>query len=115
MFSFREKMELGSSPYDEDCVQVSKGDYIDAMKEECRRYKSLLEENFPIPEDIDAYFTIKANPHDFGTYYEVCISYDPDDEKQTEFALFVEGNLPRVWDDTKKMEFNYVPESQEVE
>jgi len=82
MFSSRDKMELGPTPCGEDCVQVDKnGDYIQAMKEECRRYKALLVEKFPIPEDINACFVIKGNLHDFGTYYEVCISYDTEDKK----------------------------------
>jgi hypothetical protein len=107
-------MEIGTTPYDEDCVQVeSTGAYLQPMRRECDRYKTLLEEIFPIPQDVNAYFSIKSCPHDFGTYYECIIKYDETDEKSSEFALFVEGNLPRTWKDQTIRTFAYVPSESE--
>ena len=89
---------LGSAPYMEDCVQVSdKHSYYDEMIQECRRYKKQLEEMFPIPEGVNAKFTIKTFPHDFGTYAEVCIIFDDEDERACDFAFSVEANLPPHW------------------
>jgi len=105
---------LGSSPCEEDCVQLSKiADYIPAMRAELKRWKELLEKTFPIPENIEASFRIKFSPHDFGScgevwlYYdpddeqsgEVWLYYDPDDEQSVEFMLNVEKNAPKRWDD----------------
>ena len=91
-------LELGSAPSNEDCVQVSRTeDYIAPMKNECRRYLALLETLFPVPEDVKAWFFIKSNPHDFGTYYEVAIRFDDEDDKSVSFAYSVEENLPENW------------------
>jgi len=93
-----EILELGSSPADEGCVSVSHdADYLPAMREECRRYKKLLESLFPIPDDVNAYFGIKSYPHDFGTYMEVVVKFDEYDDKAAEFAYNVEDNLPAKW------------------
>lgn len=99
MFSKYEYYELGSSPIDEDCVQVnSNTDYMPAMREECRRYKRQLERDFPIPEGINAHYTIKSFSHDFGSYLEVCVVYDESDEKANEFVFDVlDSNLPLHW------------------
>ncbi len=94
----RDYIELGSVPVDEDCVQVStKEPYIDAMREECRRYKSYLEQVCPIPGDVSARYIIKTFPHDFGSYMEVCIVFDDEDEKASEFAYNLEDKLPCTW------------------
>jgi len=113
-YSSKDTMELGTTPCGEDCVQVnSKEDYEPAMRKECERYMEMLEKRFPIPEDIGCYFKIKWFPHDFGRYAEVCISYDTEIQKESEFALFVEGNLPEKWNETEVKEFVYVPYVEE--
>ena len=95
----KEYVELGCSPCEEDCVQVSKTeDYMPAMRAELKRWKELLEQTFPIPENIEASFRIKFSPHDFGSYGEVWLYYDPDDEQSVEFMLNVEKNAPKRWD-----------------
>jgi hypothetical protein len=91
-------LELGSAPAEEDCVSVTdKEDYMQAMREECRRYKALLESLFPVPDNVDACFAIKSYPHDFGTYMEVVVKFDNYDEKAIDFAFHVEENLPGKW------------------
>jgi hypothetical protein len=94
----RSYLELGSAPCYEECVQVSnKNDYIFAMKEECKRYKTQLEKRFQdIPDGCQ--FGIKSFYHDFGTYYEVVIYFDNDIDNQVNFAFDVENNLPEKWD-----------------
>ena len=90
-----EYIELGSAPAEENCVSVTRdGDYMPAMREECRRYKAMLESLFPIPEEVNAYFSIKSFPHDFGSYLEVILKFD---EEAGEFAYDVEENLPGKW------------------
>ena len=56
-----EYLELGSTPYEEDCVQVEpSGAYINHMKKECNRYKEQLKKQFPIPNELtsDVYFIV---------------------------------------------------------
>jgi hypothetical protein len=96
-------LTIGSSPIEEDCVQVNPNvNYIPAMKEECSRFKKLLEEKFPIPENLvgKVYFQIKSFPHDFGTYYEVVVMYDDKNSDAEEFAVNVENNTPLKWNDS---------------
>lgn len=105
--------ELGPTPTGEECVQVnSKTDYVEPMKAECQKYKELLQKKFPIPEDVNAYFTIKRSDHEFGPYYEVAIKYDMDDPKANAFMLHVEGNQPESWADDKIVPFVYTPEPE---
>jgi len=100
-------VELSSSPYNENCVAVSKkGDYIPAMKVELARYKAMLEKRFPIPEGVNANFRVKWSNHDFGMYGEVAIQFDNDDPMSTAFAYFVDENVPADWDDESVIVFN---------
>jgi hypothetical protein len=97
MFSDLEYISIGSSPSGEDCVQVGDPDYGNKSMQECRRYVKLLQEKFPNPTSSNR-FGIKAFPHDFGTYREVVVYYDPKDEKSTDFAFNVDANLPEYWE-----------------
>jgi hypothetical protein len=98
-----EVMELACSPLIEDCVQVSSTEvYLPKMKEELKKFQTMLEKRFPIPEGVHARFFIKWQPHDFGRYGEVAIEYN---ETGEDFAFFVENNLPETWDDTNVLEF----------
>ena len=91
---------LGSAPSEEDCVQVSQDpNYIAAMYEECKRWKSSLMDKFPIPEGLNVHFGIKRFPHDFGEYMEVALYYDDRDEEAMDFAFEVENTMPERWDD----------------
>jgi hypothetical protein len=99
----RETLEIGSTPYDEDCAQVGSDDYAKRGKAECNRFIALLTKKFGNPPG-EAYFYVKSNPHDFGTYYEVAIKFNPNDEAECDFAYRVEGNTPATWDDDAKYE-----------
>lgn len=102
----REYLEFDTCPIDEEIVSVERGsiDYIIPMKQQGRKYIALLNKVFGDPPG-DAYFGMKANDHDFGTYYSVCIFFNNEDEEESEFAYFVEGNLPRTWDDEEFKDF----------
>lgn len=97
-------MEIGSSPYEEDCAQVGEYNYSRKAYEECKRFVELLEKKFPgRPEG--ATFVIRSHPHDFGTYREVSVRYDCNSEEESYFAAFVESNTPATWDDDEVMEW----------
>ena len=102
----RDYFELGSTPCDEDCVQVSRtADYMPAMRQELKRYEAHLDKILPVPEDIHAWYSIKWNSHDFGSYGEVAINFDDEDNQAIEFACFVEEHTPTTWDDDHIREY----------
>lgn len=92
-----EYLELGPAPYDEQCVQIGTLDYREKAIAECQRYKEQIIRQFGEPPE-NAGLRVKGFPHDFGNYYELCINFDPDDEKAVEYAFEVEGNLPANWE-----------------
>ena len=96
--STTECLELGCTPYDEPCAQVGSDDYYDRAKIECRAYINQLKRSFPIPSEIDAWYSITSNPHDFGDYYDVVIKYDESNDDACNFAQSVDDNLPANWD-----------------
>ena len=91
-------ISLGSAPYDEDCAQVGSPDYEHRAKLECRRYKRQLERDFPIPDGINAEYSIKRFSHDFGSYYEVAIVYNEEDEASLDFAYDMADHTPARWE-----------------
>jgi hypothetical protein len=94
----REHIELGTTPIMEECVQVSdRFDYLKPMHREARMFKKQLEEQFKDSIPDGACFIIKKFPHDFGSYYDVCVSFDEDNEIATEFAYNLEGCEPEYW------------------
>jgi hypothetical protein len=88
-------MTLGPVPFEEDCIQVSPEVDYSAMRKEVSNYVTLLESRFTnIPEN--AYFGIKRESHDFGTYF---------DAESQAFAFFVENRLPATWEDDAKLDW----------
>jgi hypothetical protein len=99
-----DQLDIGCSPYEEDCVQVGTENYLERAKEECTRYISLLRELFGDEKEHNCSYKITHNPHDFGTYLDVAIRYDENDEESIAFAFFIEENSPARWS-TKKEEY----------
>ena len=96
----RELMEIGSAPYDEECVQVDpKVDYLPAMRAECRRFLEAIRAKLG-HEPSGARLAIKSNPHDFGEYLSVVCHYDDRDQEAQAYAFRCESNAPRTWTDT---------------
>ncbi len=44
-------------------------------------------------------FIVKSNPHDFGTYYTLCIVFDTDNLTSAEAAFKLEDLIPDEWDE----------------
>ena len=81
-------LTLGPVPFEEECQGVGMPTYdLSAALAECKRYRRLLEELFPPPEEVYGFFKTKAFPHDFGTYHEVCAIFDADDEASCAWGL----------------------------
>ncbi len=92
-----EKLYLGPTPAEEDCAQVGRPNYRDQALKECRAYMRLLKRVFGEPPS-GGRFALTREAHDFGTYYEVVIQYEEQDEEASAFAFRVEANLPAEWD-----------------
>jgi hypothetical protein len=93
----RDFVELGSSPAEEECVQVRSGeDYLPAMRAECKRYLELIRKVCG-EEPEGARLAIKSNSHDFGTYLDVVCYYDDGDEEAAEYAWGLEDKVPAKW------------------
>ena len=94
----RDYLSLGTTPWEEDCAQVGEENYIEKARKECARFIEGLEHYFGGPP-YGVTFKATANPHDFGTYYDVVVWYDINDEEAVKYAFDVEGNIPRTWEE----------------
>lgn len=90
-------LEVGSSPSDEDCVQVGSDDYGPRSIIECQRWREQLERTFT-PHPKGCRFLVKRFPHDFGTYREVVLEFDPSRIDHLSFMNHVDNHLPSKWD-----------------
>lgn len=95
-------IELGSSPYSEDCAQLGQNGYYDFMRVEMKEFKRMMEELHPNTSDFIGYYKVKSFPHDFGTYHELCVVYDDNDDDSINWALETENSVPEYWDNTAK-------------
>ena len=100
----RDYIELETSPYNEPGVQVSdKDDYMPAMRREAQIFKRQLLRMFgPPPATVSV--SIKSNPHDFGSYLSIKVSFNDTDEEGAMYAYNLEDNCPGDWDEIAKEE-----------
>ena len=89
---------LGSTPFDEDCAQVGAPDYHVRATYECRAFLMQMERVHPLPDGAE-YVSI-LSPHDFGSYREVVVRYDPDtcSPEAAQAAWDAEQMVPPHWD-----------------
>lgn len=90
-------IELAPAPYDEQCAQVGEDDYAERSVKECVALMHQLTRQLGEPP-ASAYYSVKTFPHDFGSYKEVVINYDPDNEEARRFAIGVDRHMPAKWD-----------------
>ena len=100
----RNSLSISGTPTGEDCVQVSSHeDYMPAMRAECNRYLDMLRKRFPNCDRVN--ISIHRNPHDFGTYLDIEISWDDNDNIAEQQAYFIENNEPEKWTDAEVLTF----------
>lgn len=106
---------LGGTPPDEVCAQVGEENYGEKARLECRIFAEQLRRYATAQgKVIPAGVTIRTKSnhgHDYGTYYEVAIFFDTEDEAQTEFAYWLENNLPGEWDAEARAALGLAPAS----
>jgi hypothetical protein len=93
----RDYFSLGQTPSEEDCAQVGQPDYRQKALAECERYIELIRATLG-PEPEGAELAIKSFSHDFGTYYEVVIWFEPDDATAVAYAERCEDDAPTTWE-----------------
>lgn len=105
------KIELGSSPFCEECVQVGTDNYYELARKECRAYinqlwRILMVETKKPKEKLQELvsFSIVSNGHDYGDYFEVVIRFDYENEEAAELGYFLDGKCPELWDQEAKKE-----------
>jgi hypothetical protein len=85
----RDTYEIGSSPNGEPCAQVGSDGYEAQARRECQAYKNQLERAYPnMPAGM--YLKIVSCSHDFGTYYDVAVVYNDENDAHNDFLW---GNL----------------------
>ena len=92
--------EIGSSPCNEECAQTLDPNFTEKNRLECRVYIDQLTREFGEPPG-EARYSVKASEHDFGTYREVVIRFNPDNEEETAYADKVQDGLT-MWDTLAK-------------
>jgi len=90
----RDYIELGPTPAGEDCEQLGPNYSSVRAGIECALYVNQLQRLFP-----DCDFSIKRFPHDFGTYMEVVVNFEDENEEETRLAYDVDAGIPESWDE----------------
>jgi hypothetical protein len=92
----RDFLEIGSTPAEEECVQVGEDNYRERATKEMRRFIERIREVLG-PEPEGAQLSIKWFPHDFGTYGEVVCYFDEGNDKAREYAFKCDSDAPSTW------------------
>lgn len=99
----RDYIDLGPTPPLEECAQVGSHNYEQNAKRECQVFIAQLKRQFPdLPVGVE--LKIKGFPHDFGTYYDVVVTYNTDDEQATRAAHMIDEQIPAYWDKEARKE-----------
>lgn len=94
-----EYIEIGSTPYDEDCAQVGTYNYRELAKKEMDVFIDQLNRRFPEAEEKGIRFKVKWFSHEFGSYGEVCMYWDMDDPIADEYVYVIDKSTPSNWDE----------------
>jgi hypothetical protein len=110
----RDYVDTGiTTPPGEECAQIGSReyDYRTRARKETRAYIGLLRRVLG-EEPPGAYLSVKAHPHDFGTYLTVVCYYDTADPIAEDYAFRCELNGPETWDEIalRELSSEYKPE-----
>ena len=81
----RDHICIGPTPADETCAQVGADDYQSTARRECRAFINQIRREFG-PEPDGARLFIKSNPHDFGSYLDVCCEFETDGADEFDYT-----------------------------
>lgn len=90
---------LGSAPCEEDCASVGDEHYQSDARIEIAAYIGQLNRTFNFHRsDLGISFQKKKDPHDFGGYYEVIVSFEGFNWLSSPLAYVIEEHTPTEWD-----------------
>ncbi|MFA6159170.1 MAG: hypothetical protein WC763_06130 [Candidatus Paceibacterota bacterium] len=95
---------LSTAPYEETCAQVGDDDYVNVAKAEASRFRDLLITKLGPPPPGFA-FKNRWREHDFGSYLEVEVQWEPDDPVGRSYALACIDHGPSTWDDKEPFDW----------
>jgi hypothetical protein len=94
-------MEFDTAPSEEKCASVGEDNYYIKAKMEYDALVNQIKQIFGlVPETVS--FRFKGCPHDFGTYYQLMIKYDENNEAAEEYIYKIENEFPKFWDKEAK-------------
>lgn len=97
-----ENLGLGPTPCGERCAQVGEDNCRAHARAEGAAFIAQLTRMFPEQVATGITFRIKWNAHDFGSYADVVVEYEPENEAQVSAAFHIESNTPAEWDDAAR-------------
>lgn len=97
---------LGPAPANENCAQVGEPDYRIKAKKEMNTFIDQIYRQFPEIEETSIVIRAKFFPHDYGSYGDVVVIYDADDQESTILALKIESDVDTYWDDESLIKLN---------
>jgi len=109
----KDHLEIGSTPWNETGAQLGQPNYAELGLHECQIYVAQLIRHYEaskkkhLPKGCIVF--VKVNHHDFGSYYEVHVRFDDEDEAAVEAAYWLESNAPEFWDDQARKELGLKP------
>lgn len=116
----KETLTLDASPADEKCAQLGSDDYYERARVECQVYRRQLLRLYKAEHggnDLPEGCTLKItnHEHDAGTYHEVGVRFDSENEASAEAAFWFDANIPSHWDDEAKRELEeLIPIAQQA-
>ncbi|MFC7436205.1 hypothetical protein ACFQNJ_16985 [Hydrogenophaga bisanensis] len=109
-----DSLTIGPAPWNEDCAMVGCSEYPLRSRNETEAFKRQILRHYPVPAGVDhAGVRICCNPHEFGTYREVEVAFNPVCEQASAWAYKVEADPKAAlarWDDQAKMELGLLTE-----
>lgn len=90
-----DQIEIGPAPANENCEQVPYRCPPLAIAE-AETFAQEIRFKLGVAPKVTRLF-VKANPHDFGTYYTVVCEYDSDNGRAVEYAFRCEREAPTEW------------------
>lgn len=92
-----EYLTLGPTPADESCYPTNNNPQMERI--ELTAYRNQLTRVLKLEFTSPCVSVVrKSFPHDFGSYSEICVIYNPDDSEQVRQAFWLESNTPGEWD-----------------
>ena len=103
------RVEIGSTPHEEDCASFGTPLYYERAQIECRIFARQIERLYGTPPEGCKIFTYGSNYDGDRKYYEVAIKYNDEIESCVDYAFSAENDEKKVlgkWDEQAREELH---------